>query len=302
VLGGIGFGFFVDELGKFITSDNDYFFKPAAAIIYLLFLGLFFVTRWLRRRSVLTPKEALVNAADLVKEAALHDLDVRERKRALELLDQADPNDPLVEPLRRLMLELQSLPVRSPSRMTRWARAIRARYYKVIAQGWFPHVFRTVFVLVGIVSVVQVFGSVFDLVVVSHGIHIDISITRGVTDFGKVSLYEWLNVAAVVLSTTLLWIGVVRIGSDRLAGYIWIERSLLVAVCVTQVFVFVQSQFTAVFGLAVDVTLLVTVRAMIRAEHKLAAHKEAEALPPAPPPPAAPERAPEPAQEAPAPS
>jgi hypothetical protein len=298
VLGGIGFGFFVDELGKFITSDNDYFFKPAAGVIYVVFVLLFFFTRWLRRRGTLTPEEALVNAADIVSEAALHDLDARERERALALLARCDVNDPLVKPLRTLMIEIQSLPVRPPGRLTRWARWIRSHYYRVIQKSWFPRVLRIVFTLLGLLALGQVLWFVFDFFVVTHNNHLDISVSRGLDGLSRVSFYGWLNVAAAVAATVLLWIGIVRIGHSRLTGYVWIERALLVSICFTQVFVFVQSQFSAVFGLAVDAILLITVRAMIRAEHKLEAHQREQALPPPSLAPPAPKPEPEPAREA----
>src|SRR5215210_806359 len=62
LLGGIGFGTFIDELGKFITSDNNYFFQPTIALIYLIFVVIFLVMRALERRQHLTEPEYLANA------------------------------------------------------------------------------------------------------------------------------------------------------------------------------------------------------------------------------------------------
>ncbi|MCA9386362.1 hypothetical protein KC717_06990, partial [Candidatus Dojkabacteria bacterium] len=43
IVGGVGFGTFIDELGKFITADNNYFFQPTFALLYIIFILLFFL-------------------------------------------------------------------------------------------------------------------------------------------------------------------------------------------------------------------------------------------------------------------
>src|SRR5438552_17744366 len=86
MVGGAGFGAFVDELGKFVTSDNDYFFRPTAAILYALFVVLFLATREVRRFRALSPEESLVNAVELAERLATGTLGAEERDHALRLL------------------------------------------------------------------------------------------------------------------------------------------------------------------------------------------------------------------------
>ncbi len=49
LLGGIGIGLFIDEVGKFITQTNNYFFPPALSLIYGFFLLTILVYLYVRR-------------------------------------------------------------------------------------------------------------------------------------------------------------------------------------------------------------------------------------------------------------
>jgi hypothetical protein len=75
------------------------------------------------------------------------------------------------------------------------------------------------------------------------------------------------NLAGALVAATLVAAGLLRLRTgDRAAAYRRFDRALLVSIFVTQVFAFVESEFSAVFGLGLDVLLLVTLRAMMRGE------------------------------------
>lgn len=50
VVFGFGLGWFIDEIGKFLSRDNDYFFQPAVMIIYIFFVLMFLLYRYLDKR------------------------------------------------------------------------------------------------------------------------------------------------------------------------------------------------------------------------------------------------------------
>jgi len=80
VLAGAGVGLFIDEVGKFITANNDYFYPAAAPIIYAFFLLVVLIYTRVRRQPPPDPRLELYHALDVLEEVLDHDLDSREQK------------------------------------------------------------------------------------------------------------------------------------------------------------------------------------------------------------------------------
>jgi hypothetical protein len=79
IISGIGVGLFIDEVGKFITRSNDYFYPPAAPIIYAFFLLTVLIYLQVKRPRPRDPRAELYAALDELSEVLDHDLDAAER-------------------------------------------------------------------------------------------------------------------------------------------------------------------------------------------------------------------------------
>ncbi len=247
VIGGVGFGIFIDEIGKFLTSDNDYFFQPAVALIYVLFIVLFLVVRTLVGRHRLTQTESLANALDLVEGTIGRAIEPDDRMRIRRLLDGADPESPLVRDLGRYLDGLPRTPeVRSPAE--RIASRLGHAYQRLVANDWFERgvvafvIAYTVAAIVGVLAVTFAIGE------------------------RETSTVVIAQAVSTGIGVALILRGVIALPTSRVEAYHWFMRGLLVWILVSQVFVFYSSQLAGLTGLAIDLAAYGTLRFALRHE------------------------------------
>ena len=78
ILAGAGVGLFIDEVGKFITKTNDYFYPPAAPIVYTLFLLVVLFYLEIRHSPDRDARSELYRVFDTLQEVLDRDLDTGE--------------------------------------------------------------------------------------------------------------------------------------------------------------------------------------------------------------------------------
>jgi len=273
LLGGVGFGLFIDEVGKFLTKDTNYFFLPAVSVIYVVFVLIFIGLRTLRTIRPFSPTEYLLNALLAMQEVALRDLDPEEQRRALRFLGACDASDPLVEPLRRVLEHAATIERPVPRRLTRVRHTFRRGYQTLAGMSRFHAAIVAFFIVEQAVALVVLAASLF-----YHGESFqDLLSARYVRVFaqrlGTLSFATTAEAAASALSAVFAVWGMLRIRSSRAAAFRMFERSVLVTVLLTQPFAFYREQFWALIGLGFEVVVLLALRYMMAREraHSLAA-------------------------------
>ncbi len=79
IMSGVGVGLFIDEVGKFITRTNNYFFPAAAPIIYAFFLITVLLYTRIKRKGSEDPRTEMYIIIDELEEVLDRDLSPDER-------------------------------------------------------------------------------------------------------------------------------------------------------------------------------------------------------------------------------
>ena len=280
LVGGVGFGLFIDEVGKFVTSDNDYFYQPTAAIVYVVFVLIVLASRFLTTRRPIDPRERLANVVDHAVEGVAGGLSRRRRADASQQLRQVGPEVTGRPETRELVAACPSDEVELAAPVDAAWKAMQRGFDRLATHPLAPRVAVAVLVVQAIGAPVIAASIRFD-----DGLFTDIPV---------------LGVAAgSLLSASFTVRGAWQLRRKNRARAVRLfELAVLVSLLMTQVFQFAGTQFAAVGGMLLDLVLL----GLLKAERDRMRREQIEdrrdkalgllpdpALPPGPPDPADPE-------------
>lgn len=258
LLGGVGFGIFIDELGKFVTRDNNYFFRPTIGIIYAIFISLYLLFNFLSKTSKLSSIEYQLNAMMQLEEAVREDLDPHEKQRIKQLLAKADQASVITQQLLRLVAEVDTV----PSPVPRLIRQIINRLDRAYVRFWrrrnSNQLIGALFIAEAIFFLLIVLANIFNNFDTIH------EFLKGNSTYGHGLVLGQL--ASSILVTGYALLGAYRLRSSRAEAFEQFRRATLVNLFLTEFFIFSRIQFGAIPGFIVNLVLLLALRYALHQE------------------------------------
>ena len=251
-LGGVGFGLFIDEVGKFVTKNVNYFFRPAIAIIYITFVGFYLVVRELLLRRTITDRQRLAVASTALTDLSLGQLTEAGRQNALALLTDVRSHPQLTAAVREGLQAETPRGAAHERRITQLRNRCIALVRAVIERPQFHRNLAVVFALQAVVI-----GGELVLLLIHPA--------AGSSKGSDVTTYGAESTAGV--SGAYLLFGWFRLTRHDHAGALRVLfRSVLVTAFVTQIFVFAEYQASGIIGLVFELGVYALIRLAAEAQ------------------------------------
>ena len=259
LISGAGFGTFIDELGKFITKDNDYFYQPTVAIIYTIFLILFWLARYLERKREPTEADHLYLALRGVQWQAIGKLDAHHQQIALDHLDASGNTSSLAREIRAMLTSAELVEQSERSPILALRQRMVDRYWQIVGNHWLERIVIGFFAIRGImILAVPIVGFASGEFTLGNGW----------------SLSEWGATLASAIAGGLAVVGLVLLLRQlRVAALQAFVASVLCSLLFGQIFAFAASQFVATTGLVVELIMLGVLRFALAAESGTESHE-----------------------------
>ena len=251
VLSGVGMGLFIDEVGKFITRQYDYFFPAAAPIMYVFFLLVVILVIMINRPRVVDGRAELVQALEIVREQLYRPLEPVEREhieRDLNKVIDTDPNT-LHQDMARRMLELvRSDPRTAPETRPAWWRRLTKQLEQWLTERRLSSFLGVGMVLLGLVTLKNPLQVWLEHVIPNSALvaFLQSHAGRQIAPTDAPTLFITRLALEVLVGLLLLVsVGLLVAGKKRLAcnlGYF----SLLVSLVVLDMLLFYFEQFSTV--------------------------------------------------------
>jgi len=254
IFAGIGWGLFIDEIGKYITSDNNYWFRPAIIFIYISFVLLFFLYRILEKKSLPSRSSLWHELFENYQELIDSDLEITEKKELLLKIRKLENLSPSSAE-RKILLDLKIL-VKSTIAKKDKRQFDPAKIIASSLQLTYNRFFKKKLVFYGlfIYSLWYIFDKVVDMVKLifnSNKIILLQNYYRHYDFFSRADVYMiTLKFIIEVIVALLFVVGLIFwLKKKTIKGIKFYQWGLLINIFIGSLFKFYFEQFSGIFSL-----------------------------------------------------
>lgn len=261
IIFGIGLGGFIDEIGKYLTRDYNYFFQPAIIIIYVFFVCLFLLYKYLLRLVPKDNKAVFYSVLAEMEELADNDLEKSEKitiENKLIKVIETEKDGSLKTVATEILLGLRKIRAKTDKKKKSWKMGVRQ-----VFEISYDKIFHRKLVMMGLwsYSIYYAVDKVKDIILISTSRQKMVMIERFYSDydfFGKSDIYmiagkmvfDLLAAVLFLLGARYFW------SKKRLRGIRFFKYGLYVSILLGSIFRFYFEQFGALIDLGLGIVIL----------------------------------------------